>query len=1127
MKTNFFQGKKVFMKLRNFVAILTVCLLMACGMARAQGVGASGDIKGSVTDPTGAILPNATVTVTDAEKGIKRTVPIGANGQYVVTGLSPATYQVSAQTSGFDTEIHKGIVVNVGQTTIVDFHLKVSSTAEQIEVTTEPPVVETDKGSEANVVDQQYIQNLPIDQRDYLSYTLLLPGVSDARGSVGTDFHVRQTPQSGLSFYGSNGRGNNITVDGGQFNGDSGAAEVNLSQDAVQEFQINRSSYSAELGAASGAAINIVSKSGTNDLHGTVYGFFRNDAMDARNPFAFTNALVPGQPFSLNATSQPTNNTLSRQQYGATLGFPIQKDKTFFFASYEGLRDHEQTAVPLFTNSNIFAPDNAARGNDQQEILAGLAGLGGTPVPCLTGQPALPAIQCAGVLQTLLTVNPNANLVPILGPVNGPLQTARMGMLINEFESNGGLFPFSTINNYWSARLDHTFSDRNQAYLRGLYGLSDVGNPSVGALEGVSRGSAVKQWTGSLLGAWYHQFSPKTQNEFRAQWNLVQFNVFANDPGGPGLNVGAFQFGRDNTLPDFSTLRQYEFADNLTMVRGHHTMKFGLYEDLRGNRTASATFLTPNISFGSLPGGILSPCLQVPAACGLTGVTPAVLNPLQAFSFGLPTFYQQGFGNPTTVADLPLTSVYWQDSWAMRPNLTLNYGLRYDRDTRYVMPTDKLNFAPRASFAWDVFNDHKTVIRGGGGIFYSPTYVQIDFATKELGAVNGVGPQIQNFLIPLTGAPGNPALTSAAIFQTLFAQGKLGTGGFPNNPCNLSGGPSGAGSGACITQADLAAFGSLNAFPAFFNVPKTFHNPYSEQASLGIESEISKGMSLSVDYIYVHTLRLPWTQNINLLPTAPTVAGVPNTNGLPFQTWSSQIAPQCALLANNPCFVNPLIIANDQYTSTGSALYNGLTVEVKKRFNEHYSFLANYTWSKATDDITDFNVSYSAQNNARLALDRGLSTFDQRHKITFAGILDSPWKNVLLGGFEFSPIVRYNSGHPFNLLAGTDVNGDNNGATDRPPGAGRNTGLGPNYFDLDARLSRKIKFTERVSLQLMAEAFNLFNRTNYSSLNNVVGPNFAPPFNVSGTNAVPPGSPLGFDAASAKREIQLGVRLLF
>jgi hypothetical protein len=1112
------------MRIRDFFFLFAAFLLITVPIAVAQGVGASGDIKGSVTDPTGAVLANVRVTVTDANKGIKRTASTDATGHYEVTSLLPAAYDVATQMSGFQMEVTKGIVVNVGQTTVVDFHLKVSSTAEQVEVTTLPPVVDTDRGSEADVVNQRYIQDLPIDQRDYLTYTLLLPGVSDARTVVGTDFHVRQTPESGLSFYGSNGRGNNITVDGGQFNGDSGAAEVNLSQDAIQEFQINRSSYAAELGAASGASINIVSKSGTNELHGTLYGFFRNSAMDARNPFAFTNALAPGQAFSDTAVSQPTDNTLTRQQYGATLGFPLHKDKTFMFLSYEGLRDHEQTAVPLFTNGGIFDPDSLApgvnglqqgilAGNDQQQIINSLAGEGATPVPCLTGQTALPAATCAATLQHVLTIN----------PAFSPLDQ----YLVNEFESNGGLVPFSTGSNYFSARLDHAFSDSDQVYLRGLYGHSNVGNPDVGALEGVSRGSSIDQWTASLLGSWYHQFSPKTQNEFRAQWNVVQFNAFANDPGGPELDIGPFEFGRDDTLPDFSRLRQYEFADNFTMIRGHHTMKFGFYEDLRSDNTQSATFLTPDINFGSLPGGILSPCLQVPAACGLAAASPAVINPLQAFSLGLPTFYQQGFGNPTTVANLPLSSAYWQDSWALKSNFTLNYGLRYDRDTRYVMPTDKLNFAPRVSFAWDLFSDHKTVVRGGGGIFYAPTYVQIDFATKELGTINGQPPQIQNFLVPLTGELGNPAVNSATIFQTLFAEGLLGNGGFPNNPCNLSAGPTGAGAGSCITAADLTQFGSLSGFTDFFSVPKTFHDPYSEQGSLGIENQIGRSMSLSLDYIYVHTLRLPWTQNINLLSTAPTVAGIPGTNGLPFQNWNSQFSPQCALLVNNPCFANPLIVGDNQYSSTGSALYNGLTVEFNKRFSEHYGFLANYTWSKATDDVSDFNISYSAQNNTNLALDRGPSLFDQRQKVTFAGILDSPWRNIFLTGFQFSPILRYDSGHPFNLLAGEDLNGDNNSNTDRPPGAGRNSGIGPDYFDIDARLSRTFKVTERVSLRFMAEAFNLFNRTNYSSVDNVVGPNFAPPFNVSGTNTVAPTSPLGFDAASAKREIQLGVRAQF
>jgi len=199
----------------------------------------------------------------------------------------------------------------MGATVVVDFHLKIASASESVEVNAEPPVVETQRGSQANSVTQQYIADLPIGRRDYLTFTLLMPGVSDStRLASDTDFRVKQTPQSGLSFYGSNGRGN-ITVDGGEANDDAGGVRLTVSQDAVQEFQINRSNYSAELGGASGAALYIVTKSGTNETHGTLYGFFRNDAMDARNPFSFSQALQPGNVFDPavpDSQGQPVNS---------------------------------------------------------------------------------------------------------------------------------------------------------------------------------------------------------------------------------------------------------------------------------------------------------------------------------------------------------------------------------------------------------------------------------------------------------------------------------------------------------------------------------------------------------------------------------------------------------------------------------------------------------------------------------------------------------------------------------------------------------------------------------------------------------------------------------------------------
>jgi hypothetical protein len=364
------------------IACVLVCFLLGIVVVHAQGVGSSGEIAGTVTDASGAILPKVTVNVIETQTGLKRTAMTNGTGQFRVVGLSPATYDISAQMAGFATEIRREIPVAVGQTVISDFKLKPSQVATTVEVTDQPPVVETERGSQADRISQQYIADLPIDRRDYLTFTLLAPGVSDSSRLAGDqDFRVKQTPQSGLSFYGSNGRGNSITVDGGETSGDSGGVRLTVSQDDVQEFQINRSNYAADLGAATGASINIVTKSGTDNAHGTLYGFFRNDALDAANPFSFSQALQPGQTFdpaNPDTFGSPIKDTLSRQQFGGTLGFPIKKDKTFLFVSFEGLRQDAQNAVPLLTDTNIFRATAA-----QNAILGTLAASSQPSVTCL------------------------------------------------------------------------------------------------------------------------------------------------------------------------------------------------------------------------------------------------------------------------------------------------------------------------------------------------------------------------------------------------------------------------------------------------------------------------------------------------------------------------------------------------------------------------------------------------------------------------------------------------------------------------------------------------------------------------------------------------------------------------
>lgn len=1193
---------------------LCIFVLFACAtlflpqIAHAQGVGSSGDLTGTISDPSGAAVANAKVTVSQPDRGFQRATSTDETGEYRFTGLAPANYEVTIAASGFETVVQKGVTVSIGQITVADFQLSVSGLQQQVTVTGAAPTVNVEQAQQANSISDQYITDLPINRRDYLTFTLLAPGVSNStRLASDQDFRVKQTPQSGLSFYGSNGRGNSVTVDGAEANDDSGGVRLNVSQDAVQEFQINRSNYSADLGGASGASINIVTKSGSNNLHGSLYGYFRNDALDARDPFAFGQALAPGQ-FSFNAQGAPVKNSLSRQQFGGTAGFPIVKNKTFLFVSFEGLHENSQNAVPLLTNSSIFAgptvpaptvfPVSDPRAA-QQAIVSGLAAEGNSVnVPCLSefnpGAPptivTLPAATCAGALETALTVSPLTGLSSYQNAVNN--------FLIGQLESNGGLFPYNTREYLASVRLDHQFGEHDQAFLRYGYGHDLEESPDVHSLTGFSAGSSLHTYDNTLNGSWFHEFSATAQNEARVQFDYNYEGVIPNQPGEVGLQIpGVASLGTNIFLPNRAILRRYEFADNVTLSRGHHTFKFGADELLRGDHAEAHTFMPGRFIYGTIPGGALSPCLQVPADCGLASAFPAVIDPLQAASLGAPLLLEQGFGSQVYAATRPYTALYGQDSWQVVPNFTFNFGLRYEMDSEPApLNSDYNNVAPRISFAWDPLGDHKTVIRAGYGIYYGTTYFQIPDVDNTLGVLNANGSSVENqgpagqvlnaigtcgilnfapgngsspckrkigiYIIPLTGYPAtpsiaanpNPTITSATVFGGLFGQGLV--------QCTT---PT-AGNAACITPAALSPLigvpitnsGPIPPLAVLFAEQRKYQDPYSQQAEFGIEREVAPGFSISGSFIYSHTIRLPVALDTNLLP-APTVTfPVPLANGktVTYRDWNiNPAADPYSIVSGNPspcasnpsnCFVTPLIAQNNQYSSAASALYEGGIFEVKKRYSDYFTLMASYTYSKAFDTTTDFNSDYAPQDQTNLRAERALSEFDQRHKVVVAAVADSPWKDAILSGFELSPIFTYNSGHPFNLLAGSEVNGDNHSTNDRPIGAARNTGLGPNFINFDLGLTWRYHVSETRSLQFLAQAFNLFNRTNFASVNNVVGPFFGLPalaggtgattFNVHGIRpgtALPggvvanPSTPLAFTSDFPKREIQLAVRFEF
>src|SRR5437867_1019154 len=510
--------------MRNDLLGLLVMILLH-GLAFVQSK-TSATLSGTVTDPTDAVIAGAKVTLTSAETGITRQGLTDERGEYRFLLLPPGLYAIEVESTGFGGQTRKRVEVTVGQTAVADFKLSLDTGAQVVlEVQAKAPVIETERTQQSNTITQESVRSLPINRRDYLSYALLAPGVSDSKALADSNsFRVKQTPDSGLSFYGSNGRGNNISVDGGESNDAGGGVRPTVSQEAVQEFQINRTNYSAEHGTARGGVINIVTRSGSNNVRGTIFGFFRHQSLDAGDPFAIT--LFPDNRL---ARVKPDSN---RQQFGGIIGGPIARDRTFYTLSYERLRRLESATVPVLTDLSIFQPTPA-----QDAILRTLAS------------------DQAGTLRALLT---------------SPQRT------IDMFKINSGVFPFQTDQHQGLLRLDHRLNDNNQLGFRYNVTTYFDTNQNLAALVGYSRGYVQDALDSNALASWTHVFSPKLVNEVRAQFNY--YNVFtgSNDLYGPALEIAGFGFfNRDRFLPNDTFTMREELVNNLTWSKGSHMLKMG------------------------------------------------------------------------------------------------------------------------------------------------------------------------------------------------------------------------------------------------------------------------------------------------------------------------------------------------------------------------------------------------------------------------------------------------------------------------------------------------------------------------------------------------------------------------
>jgi hypothetical protein len=1116
-------------KMRTIFGILVfVCVGAISVLAQAT---ATAELRGTITDPNGSALAGATVTATDNNKGTTRTVTTDADGNYVILSLLPSTYTVKVTANGFASKTVNNVMLEVGQQIALDANLTVGGVDAVVDVLQdEQQIVDTERTQQSSVISARQLNNLPINRRNFLDFALLTPGVNDADNiSDSSDFRVAQTPQSGLSFGGNNGRGNSINVDGSTADTASGGARNVVSQEAVQEFQVDRNSYNAEFGGASGGVVNIVSKTGNNRFRGSAFAYFRDKTFDARNAFDFNpNGKSP----------------YNRQQFGGSIGGPIAKNKTFFFVSAEGLRQELTSFVTLndsLTNGFKLAPATAA--GDQNAFL------------------------------NYLAVRPGFE--PLAAGVRNVL-TVPSTRTANLYSATSGQFPASDNSALVSGRIDHIFSDKDNGFARLNYAWTSGENQATGALNAVSRGRKVESPSGGILLSETHIFDPTTINEFRAQFSYYQLTVTPNDQIGPEINILGFgNFGRDIFLPSDSITRSFDFADTMSFVRGNHTIKAGAVFQFNRIGTNSETYLPGTFRFGALPFSTVFSSAQRNAIVGTTATGAACLaapiggqigadiasgfitaaqgaalrnslcnasntiNSLQSYNINAPQVYQQGFGLPGFYSSGQRYSFFGQDTWKIRPNFTLNYGLRYFlQNEADPVPLDKNNFQPRVGFAWDVFNNAKTVIRAGAGIFTGQIDNQITNVVNTL--ASGTAPYNINIVVSAITLPGT--YSSAFIYQTLLAQCVIVNAPTPQCP-----------SGRQIVASDLTQFG-LNTAPgrpleARIRIGQNYQNPETYQVSGAIQQDLGKGFSAEISYLFargIHLIRPVDVRHYSVIGTSA-FTGQPIVNAVDLGCYTVPGVPPAAYncSANGSTLTGnflPRFALDAEYQSVANSFYHAGTLQITKRFSNYYSINANYTFSKTIDEATDFNTDYLAQNPLDHRADRSLSSFDQRHRLVISGVFMSPYKNAFLRDFVFSPIFTAGSGRPFNLLIGTDTNNDSRLYNDRPALAGRNTGRGEPYYSFDMRLARRFFVKEQRFLELTFEAFNLFNHTNYNGINNIVGtacvanfptnPNCAGstnviPINARGLNTVSPTSPLGFTSAAASRQLQFGVRYNF